>query len=88
MLTDGSWKYIWYEQDGKELLFNIKNDPNELENLSTHEHSMKITLKDQLLQILIGRDDEVVKNGDLRPSNVNRFQTTTEKEKNILMKFY
>lgn len=84
MVSDGSWKYIWYEQDGKELLFNIKKDPNELENLSTHEHSMKKMPKERLLQILIGRDDKVVKNGDLRPSNVNRFQTTTEKAKRYI----
>jgi len=33
-LTDGKWKYIWFFRTGKEQLFNLKNDPGEITNLS------------------------------------------------------
>jgi arylsulfatase len=29
MVTDGRWKYIWFEEDGKELLFDLTGDPAE-----------------------------------------------------------
>ncbi|MDQ0257154.1 hypothetical protein J2S74_004600 [Evansella vedderi] len=29
MMTDGEWKYIWYE-----VLFHILEDPNEVSNLA------------------------------------------------------
>ncbi|NOY82104.1 MAG: sulfatase-like hydrolase/transferase [Kiritimatiellaeota bacterium] len=33
MVTDGVWKYIWRPMTGEELLFDLNNDPTELENL-------------------------------------------------------
>jgi arylsulfatase len=33
-LTDGKEKYIYFPANGKELLFNLKDDPQELKNLS------------------------------------------------------
>ena len=33
-LTDGRDKYIWWPGDGRELLFDLVNDPNELRDLS------------------------------------------------------
>lgn len=29
-LTDGHWKYVWYSQTGREHLFHLDEDPNEL----------------------------------------------------------
>jgi arylsulfatase A-like enzyme len=29
MVTDGQWKYIWFEEDGQELLFDLAGDPAE-----------------------------------------------------------
>jgi arylsulfatase A-like enzyme len=36
-LTDGHNKYIWYSQTGREQLFNLDNDPNELHDLALHK---------------------------------------------------
>lgn len=33
-LTDGNYKYVWYTQTGREHLFNLKSDPQELHDLS------------------------------------------------------
>jgi len=33
-LTDGREKYIWFSQSGRELLFDLENDPQELCNLA------------------------------------------------------
>lgn len=33
-LTDGEWKYIWRPQSGRELLFNLLQDPREEKDLS------------------------------------------------------
>ena len=33
-LTDGRWKYIWYSQTGREHLFDLDADPNELHDLA------------------------------------------------------
>lgn len=43
MVTDGRMKYIWFEKDGRELLFDTENDPNETEELSnTHPEQAKL----------------------------------------------
>jgi arylsulfatase A-like enzyme len=34
-LTDETWKYIWHVSNGHEQLFNLKDDPNELHDLSS-----------------------------------------------------
>ncbi|MDP6126161.1 MAG: sulfatase-like hydrolase/transferase, partial [Candidatus Latescibacteria bacterium] len=33
-ITDGHMKYVWYTQSGKEHLFDLENDPNELHDIS------------------------------------------------------
>lgn len=33
-LTDGRFKYIWYSQTGREQLFDLETDPNELRDLA------------------------------------------------------
>jgi hypothetical protein len=30
MVRSGDWKYIWMANGGREQLFNVKEDPNEL----------------------------------------------------------
>jgi len=34
MLTDGRYKYIWWNKDGRELFFDLQSDPTELRDLS------------------------------------------------------
>src|SRR5690606_9779348 len=33
MVTDGEWKYVYYDQDQREQLFNLKEDPQERHDL-------------------------------------------------------
>lgn len=43
-LTDGLWKYIWFG-DGQEQLFDLRDDPRELHDLSpiqTHQERLKL----------------------------------------------
>ncbi len=66
MLTDGKWKYIWYEEDGTELLFHIEKDPDELENLISKEPSVQENWRSKLIDILSNRsNDSAIVNGQL-----------------------
>jgi len=84
MVTDGKWKYIWYEQDGKELLFHIEEDPGERHNLA---HTLVEELKkwrEKLVDYLTNRkEDRAVLNGDLQPFAPGI--TVSEKEKAFLV---
>lgn len=63
MLTDGKWKYIWYEEDGFELLFNLEEDPNELRNLSSKEPWMREEWRRKLVDVLSGRENDPAVDG-------------------------
>ncbi|MBS4210172.1 sulfatase-like hydrolase/transferase [Bacillus sp. FJAT-50079] len=86
MLTDGQWKYIWYEQDGQELLFNIDNDPYETEDLSQTNVSELSKWRAKLIDRLMERkDDRAVNANELQPSaegvlfsNVVKARLTTD----------
>lgn len=70
MLTDGLWKYIWSEADGRELLFQIKEDPDELINLANGETNDLKKWRSKLIERLRERsDDRAVKDNQLNPSN-------------------
>jgi len=67
-LTDGEFKYIYFFYDGHEQLFDLKNDPGELTNLSTKPKFAK-TLKlwrQRMVEHLSERGDEFVKDGKLQ----------------------
>ncbi|MFW6038975.1 MAG: sulfatase-like hydrolase/transferase [bacterium] len=40
-LTDGRWKYIWWPGLGREQLFDLKNDPQELNDLAHRDTEQK-----------------------------------------------
>lgn len=68
MVTDGKWKYIWYEQDGKELLFDIQNDPYELSNLAKQEQEPLGMFRGHLIEVLAKRkNDRALKEDKLNP---------------------
>jgi arylsulfatase len=70
MLTDGKWKYIWYEEDGAELLFHAENDPDELHDLSLIYKNNKNAWRQRLVEILSERKNEpAVEENELKPSN-------------------
>lgn len=58
-LTDGRWKYIWFNPDGREQLFNLENDPHELTDLATcSTHNGELTRwRDRLIEELTGREE-------------------------------
>lgn len=83
MVTDGKWKYIWYEQDGKELLFDIKNDPYELTNVANQEHEPLGMFRRHLIEVLAERkNDRALKDGRLNP--VDPSITLRMKDRNRL----
>ena len=68
-LTDGRWKYIYHALNGSQQLFDLKNDPGELNDLAS-DPSCARTLKawrHRLLEHLFERGEQFVKDGDLIP---------------------
>ena len=63
MVTDGNWKYIWYETEGFELLFHLEEDPNELHNLAKKEPEKRIELQNKLIDILSARENDPALDG-------------------------
>ena len=68
-LTDGRWKYIYHALNGSQQLFDLKNDPGELNDLASDPGCAR-TLKawrHRLIEHLSERGEEFVKDGDLVP---------------------
>jgi len=64
-LTDGRWKYIFHAFDGSEQLFDLSDDPNEINDLSSNpSHSGTLQLwRERLARHLSERGDGWVTNG-------------------------
>ncbi len=62
-LTDGHWKYIWWSGTGREQLFNLDVDPNELHDQSD-DGAVEIW-RTRLVQQLTGREEGFVQDGSL-----------------------
>jgi arylsulfatase len=67
-LTDGKVKYIYFFSDGSEKLFDLKNDPGELFELSTHpEYKKTLELwRQRMVRHLSERGEGFVKDGKLQ----------------------
>jgi len=66
-LTDGRWKYIFHAYDGEEQLFDLEQDPGELEDLAgdpAHAAELK-KWRSRLIDHLAERGEPFVKNGEL-----------------------
>jgi len=84
MLTDGRWKYLWYEADGSELLFEIAADPDERHDRSRKDPETLRPWRDRLTAILSNRiGDPAVAEGKLRPKEPGRRLTELEKARMI-----
>ncbi|MFC7392097.1 sulfatase-like hydrolase/transferase [Scopulibacillus cellulosilyticus] len=84
MLTNSEWKYIWYEEDGFELLFNILDDPNETRNLASKELNILEKWRNRLIDILSRREnDPAVSGKPLAGSSIGYELSLIEKEKRI-----
>jgi arylsulfatase A-like enzyme len=56
-LTDGREKYIWFAQDGKEQLFDLVSDPNELRELSNERPDRLARWRALMVRELAGRPE-------------------------------
>ena len=72
-LTDGNWKYIFHANNGQEQLFNLAEDPHELEDLAGgSSHARELGLwRSRLIEHLAPRGEPWVANGrlGLRPAS-------------------
>lgn len=64
-LTDGHEKYIWHPQTGRELLFNLDEDPTELRDLSQIQPERLQLWRERLIAELDGREEGFVQDGAL-----------------------
>ncbi len=66
-LTDGQFKYMWFRLGGREYLFDLENDPQELNNLIADEALVR-PWRTRLLEILEARQDNAAHEGELVPT--------------------
>lgn len=64
-ITDGREKYIWFSQTGREMLFNITEDPQELHDLSKKYPDRLAFWREKLILELADREEGFVKDGKL-----------------------
>jgi arylsulfatase A-like enzyme len=64
-LTDGTWKYIWFLRTGEEQLFNLKNDPGEMAELSKANSAELEKWRKKMVDHLSERGEAFVKDGKL-----------------------
>ncbi len=68
MIREGNWKYIYLANGGMEQLFNLENDPHELENLASSETA----IRERLRQVAVaecrqpGAQDALRENDDFK----------------------
>lgn len=81
MVSDGKWKYIWYEEDGVELLFNLQEDPDELHNAVLEEPQLTEQWRGKMISLIESREsDPAVVNGQLCPIAPGVKLSSMEKE--------
>lgn len=66
-LTDGKWKYIWFQRTGEEQLFHVEEDPYEQQELSANKRYRKqlAELRQAMVEHLSERGEEWVKDNQL-----------------------
>lgn len=67
MVRDDRWKYIFCANGGRELLFDLDNDPDELDNRIGAEPAAAETLRDRAVRACMGINaDRALEGGRLR----------------------
>ncbi|MCL1910185.1 MAG: sulfatase-like hydrolase/transferase, partial [Kiritimatiellaeota bacterium] len=64
-IARGDYKYAWYSATGRELLFNLREDPNELHDLAPSAPPALAELRALLIRELTDRPEEYVRDGKL-----------------------
>ena len=67
-LTDGRMKYMWFRLGGREYLFDLVEDPDELDNRAGDE-GLTRPWRQRLIDLLEARDDSAVSGGQLQPTS-------------------
>ena len=65
-LTDGHEKYCWFSQTGRELLFDLDNDPRELHDLSAKNSARTTHWRNLLIRELADRPENYTDGKTLR----------------------
>lgn len=65
-LCDGHEKYCWFSQNGRELLFNLDDDPDECHDLSKEQPARLAEWRRRLIAKLSDRAEGYVANGELQ----------------------
>lgn len=65
MLTDGRMKYIWFAETGREMLFDIEHDPDEIQDLAGQHGETLLRWRNLLIEELASRPEGFVQNGQL-----------------------
>lgn len=66
-LTDGRMKYMWFRLGGREYLFDLAEDPHELDNMANDEALVR-PWRQRLIDLLAERHDPAVTDGALQPT--------------------
>ena len=74
---------MWFRMGDMEYLFNLEEDPQELNNLAGDEEQV-LPWRTQLLEILEARKDSAVEDGNLVPT---RYKPTPEAELRAMDRF-
>lgn len=64
-IYDGRYKYTWFSQTGGELLFDLREDPQELQNLAPHDPPPLKRLRALLIERLADAPEGFVQEGRL-----------------------
>ncbi len=64
-LCDGRMKYIWYPGSGQEQLFDVEDDPREMNDLSARRADQLPAWRQRLVEILADRPEGFVRDGKL-----------------------
>ncbi|MBO7620646.1 MAG: hypothetical protein J6T06_09065, partial [Victivallales bacterium] len=65
-LTDGKEKYCWFSQSGRELLFDLTSDPQELHDLAAERPNRIASWRNRLAAELTNRPEGYVVDGNLQ----------------------
>ena len=81
MVTNNNFKLVWYPYGNSFQLFDLANDPKELENVyqkNEFQKQIKI-LKNVLVENLYGKDMSFIKQGELIGMSLDKMKSDNEK---------
>jgi len=74
MVLSNEYKYLYFVEDGRELLFERKNDPYDMRDISTEKKKITRYYREKLIDILKSKRSSHLKNGKLLNLNLKYKQ--------------